>query len=459
MTILDTSPSSALRARISSAVVEPGDPDWAAATEAFNLAFVQKPALVAIPADESDVIEIVNFARERGMQVAPQRTGHNAEPLGAMDDVILVRTDRLRGVEIDAARPIARVRAGAKWRDVLPLASEFGLAALHGSTGDVSVAGYSLGGGVGWYARKHGLSANSVVAIELVTPDGRFRRVDADNDPDLFWGLRGGGGNFGIVTALEIRLYPIASVYAGMMFFAFERAHEVLHAWRGWTTTAPEDVTSVGRLLQFPPIPDLPPEFSGRRFVAVDAVVIGDQARGEQLLAPLRALGPEIDTFALVPPADIGELHMDPPSPVPYAADGQMLGDLDAEAIDRFLAAVGPGSGSELLVAEIRHVGGALRRPEPHHGALGTFDASYLTLGVGMVLDEESGRTNHERLRLMVDAFAPYDTGRQYLNFAERRTDPARFYTPDAYRRLRVLKAMIDPDDVMRANHRIPPAW
>jgi hypothetical protein len=315
MTILDTSPSSALRARISSAVVEPGDPDWAAATEAFNLAFVQKPALVAIPADESDVIEIVNFARERGMQVAPQRTGHNAEPLGAMEDVILVRTDRLRGVEIDAARRIARVRAGAKWRDVLPLASEFGLAALHGSTGDVSVAGYSLGGGVGWYARKHGLSANSVVAIELVTPDGRFRRVDADNDPDLFWGLRGGGGNFGIVTALEIRLYPIASVYAGMMFFAFERAHEVLHAWRGWTTTAPEDVTSVGRLLQFPPIPDLPPEFSGRRFVAVDAVVIGDQARGEQLLAPLRALGPEIDTFALVPPADIGELHMDPPSP------------------------------------------------------------------------------------------------------------------------------------------------
>jgi hypothetical protein len=459
MTTLDTSPSGTLRARVSGAVIEPGDPEWAAATGAFNLALVQEPALVAIPADEHDVVAIVNFAREHGMQVAPQRTGHNAEPLGAMDNVILVRTDRLRGVEIDVARRIARVRAGAKWRDVLPRASELGLAALHGSTGDVSVAGYSLGGGIGWYARKHGMSANSVVAIELVTPDGRFRRVDADNDADLFWGLRGGGGNFGIVTALEIRLYPIENVYAGMLFFPFERAHDVLHAWREWTTTVPDEVTSVGRLLQFPPIPDLPPELSGRRFAAVDAVVIGDLAGGEQLLAPLRALGPEIDTFAIVPPAEIAELHMDPPSPVPYVADGGMVGDLDAEAIDRFLAAVGPGSGSELLVAEIRHVGGALRRSEPHHGALGTFDASYLTLGVGMVLDEESGRTNHERLLLMADALAPYDTGRQYLNFAERRTDPARFYTPDAYRRLRVLKAMIDPHDVMRANHRIPPGW
>ena len=459
MTILTANRFAALRAHVSGAVVEPGDPEWAAATQAFNLAFVQEPALVAIPDDERDVVAIVEFAREHGMQVAPQRTGHNAEPLGAMDDVILVRTDRLRGVEIDADRGIARVGAGDKWEDVLPRASELGLAGLHGSTPDVSVAGYSLGGGVGWYSRKHGLSANSVVAVELVTPDGRFRRVDESNDPDLFWGLRGGGGNFGIVTALEIRLYPIEQVYAGMLFFPIERAHEVLHAWREWTTTAPEDVTSVGRLLQFPPIPDLPPQFSGRRFAAVDAVVIGDAARGEELLAPLRALGPEIDTFAVLPPAGIAELHMDPQAPVPYVADGQMLGDLDAEAVDRFLAAVGPGSGSQLLIAEIRHVGGALRRREPDHGALGTFDASYLTLGVGMAFDEESRRANHERLLLMADALAPYDTGRQYLNFAERRTDPARFYTPDVYRRLRVLRAVVDPGQVMRANHPIPPAW
>jgi FAD/FMN-containing dehydrogenase len=438
--------------------IDRSDSRWATATEAFNLDVVQEPALVAMPEHEGDVIAVVNHAREHGLQVAPQRTGHNAEPLGDMDDVILLKTDLLRGVTIDAERRIARVGAGDKWEDVLPRASALGLAALHGSTADVSVTGYSLGGGVGWYARKHGMSANSVVTIEVVTPDGRLRRVDEDHDPELFWGLRGGGGNFGIVTALEVQLYPIEQVYAGMLFFPIERAHEVLHTWRERTTTAPEEITSVGRLLQFPPIPDLPPQFSGRRFAAVDAVVIGDAARGEELLAPLRALGPEIDTFAVVAPAEIAELHMDPQQPVPYVAAGQMLGDLDAEAIDRFLAAVGPDSGSQLIVADIRHVGGALRRPEPHHGALGTFDAAYLTLGVGMAFDEQSKRANHERLLLMADALAPYDTGRQYLNFAEQRTDPARFFTPDAYRRLRVLKTAIDPHGVVRANHPIPPA-
>ena len=445
-----------LRARFRGALVLPGEDAWERATEAFNLAVVQAPALVALPADEDDVIAVVNFAREQGLRLAPQRTGHNAEPLGAMDDVILVKTDVLRGVEIDPVRRTARVRSGSKWGDVVPQASELGLAALHGSTPDVSVAGYSLGGGVGWYARKLGLATNSVTAIELITADGRLRRVDHDHEPELFWALRGGGGNFGIVTALEILLYAIPEVYAGVLFFPWERSSEVLHAWLDWTATVPEDVTSVGRILQFPPLPDLPEHIRGRNFAMVDAVILADEHRGAELLRPLRALGPEIDTFAIVPPAGIAELHMDPPDPVPYTADGMMLGDLPGEAIDRFVAVAGPGSGSPLLLAEIRHVGGALRRPLPHHGALGTFDASYLTLGVGLVFDDATHRASQERLELLADAFAPYDTGRQYLNFAERPTDPARFYTPDAYRRLQAVKTQYDPQNLFRANHPIP---
>jgi FAD/FMN-containing dehydrogenase len=458
MTVIADNRFRTLRRRFRGALIEPGQAGWAAGTQAFNLAFVQEPALVAVPADEQDVIAVVDFAREHGMQVAPQRTGHNAEPLGTMDDVILVRTDALLGVEIDAERRIARVRSGCKWEDVLPRASALGLAGLHGSTPDVSVAGYSLGGGVGWYARKLGLSANSVTAIELVTPDGRLRRVDHDNDPELFWALRGGGGNFGIVTALEIQLYPIAEVYAGALFFGFERASEVLHAWLDWTATVPEDVTSTGRLLQFPPLDELPEAIRGRSFVMVDAVVIGDERYGSELLGPLRDLGPETDTFAMVPPQGIAELHMDPPDPVPYVVDGVMLGDLTGEAIDRFVAVAGPGSDSRLLVAEIRHVGGALRRAEPHHGALASFDASYLTLAVGMAFDEHSQRASSDRLRLIADAFAPYATGREYLNFAATQTDPARFYPPDTYRRLRAVKAAVDPHEVMRANHPIAPA-
>jgi FAD/FMN-containing dehydrogenase len=458
MTVIAANRFDALRRRFRGALIEPGQAGWDAGTQAFNLAFVQEPALVAIPADEQDVIAVVDFAREHGMQVAPQRTGHNAEPLGAMQDVILVRTDALRGVEIDARRRIARVRSGCKWQDVMPRASELGLAALHGSTPDVSVAGYSLGGGVGWYARKLGLSTNSVTAIELVTADGRLRRVDHDHDPELFWALRGGGGNFGIVTALEIQLYPIAEVYAGVLFFPWERSSEVLHAWLEWTATVPEEVTSVGRILQFPPLDELPEAIRGRKFAMVDAVVIGDERYGAELLRPLRELGPEMDTFAMVPPLGIAELHMDPPEPVPYTASGMMLGELPGEAIDRFVAIAGPGSDSPLLLAEIRHVGGALTRAQPHHGALATFDAAYLTLGVGLAFDEQTHRASHDRLELLADAFAPYDTGRQYLNFTETQADPSRFYPADVYRRLRAVKAAVDPHNVIRANHPIPPA-
>src|SRR5581483_9327317 len=278
----------ALRRKVKGAVIEPGGAGWDAATQAFNLTVRQEPALTAVPVDERDVVAIVEFARSQGMQVTAQRTGHNAEPLGSLDDVILVKTDALQGVEIDAERRIARVRAGAKWGDVVPRASDLGLAALHGSTPDVSVAGYSLGGGVGWYARKLGLSSNSVRAIELVTADGELRRVDHDQEPDLFWALRGGGGSFGIVTALEVQLYAIPDIYAGVLFFPWERASEVLHAWREWTETVPEELTSVGRILQFPPIPELPDHLRGGKFVVVEGIYMGDEASGSDLMRPIR---------------------------------------------------------------------------------------------------------------------------------------------------------------------------
>src|SRR3954451_10447830 len=423
------------------------DHGWDAVTRAYNLTVVQEPALVALPASDEDVVDLVGYARQRGLRIAPQRTGHNAGPLGALDDVILARTDAMQGVEIDAERRVARVRAGARWEDVIPQASALGLAALHGSTPDVSVPGYTLGGGVGWYGRRHGLAANSVTAIELVTADGVHRRVDHEHEPDLFWALRGGGGNLGLVTAVEFALYPIAEVYAGVVFFPWERSAEVLHAWRAWTTTLPDEVTSVGRILQPPPFPHLPEQLRGRQFVAVDAVVIGDERQGRELLEPLRRLGPEIDTFAMRPPAGIAELHMDPRQPVPGITGTAMLGDLPGEAIDGFVAAAGPGSGSRLLVADLRHLGGALRRAPAGHGALATLDASFVMFGVGV------GEGTAERLTVVSDALASWDSGRSYLNFAERRTDPSRFFAPGVLPRLRAVKAEVDSEGVFRSNH------
>jgi hypothetical protein len=183
---------------------------------------------------------------------------------------------------------------------------------------------------------------------------------------------------------------------------------------------------------------------------------MGSEEDGVELLRPLRELGPAIDTFAMVPPVGIAELHMDPPEPVPYTGEGHMLSTLPAAAIDAFVAAAGPASGSPLVSAEIRHLGGALMRSAPHHGALATFDAPYLTFQLGMVFDDETYRANRAQLERLAEAFAPYDSGRQYLNFTEERTDPARFYTPEAYRRLRAVKASVDPESLFRANHPIP---
>ena len=444
-----------LRGRCAGAVHLPGDAAYDEARMPWNVAVDQRPAAVAYPGSADEVSDIVRAAAACGLKVAPQRTGHNAEPLGSLDSTILVKTDALQEVSIDRERKVARVGGGVKWGAVVPQASDMGLAALHGSTPDVSVAGYSLGGGVGWYARKLGLSTNSVTAIELVTADGTLRRVDADTEPDLFWALRGGGGNFGIVTAIEVQLYSIPDIYAGVLFFSLDRASEVLHAWRDWTETVPDEVTSVGRILQFPPIPEVPEPMRGKAFAIVEAVYMGDEASGRELLKPIRDLGPAMDTFAMVEPVGLAELHMDPPNPVPYTGAGHMLGHLDAAGIDRFVEVA---VGSPLISSEIRHVGGQLSRPKPGNGALNTFDAEYLTFGVGAVMDLAGYRAQRAAIDAHARAFEPYLNGREYLNFTEHQTDPANFYSPTAYRRLREVKRNYDPRNVIRANHAITPA-
>src|SRR5205823_5583506 len=286
---------------------------------------------------------------------------------GDLGDTVLLKTSRMRRVEIDAETQTARVEAGVIWIEVVEAAAEHGLAALAGSSPDVGVVGYTLGGGLSWLARKYGFAANQVTAVELVTADGRFVRADRENEPDLFWAVRGGGGSFGVVTALEFRLYPLTEVYAGVLFWPVERATEVLNAWREWIETVPDELTSVGRILQLPPLPDIPEPLRGRSFVVVETIYAGGEEEGVALNAPLRALEPELDTVAIVPMEALSHLHMDPEFPVPGAGEGMLLEELDPEAID---ALVDSAVGSSLLSVEVRHLGGAVGRPSPLHGAL-----------------------------------------------------------------------------------------
>ena len=436
-------------------LVFPTDEGWDSARQAWNLAVDQQPAAVALPESAEEVAQAVRFARDRGLRVVPQSTGHTASPLGDLSGALLVKTERLRSVEIDPEARIASADGGALWMDVTRAAAPHGLAALAGSSPDVGVGGYHLGGGISWLARKYGLAANNLTAVELVTADGRIVRADAENEPDLFWAVRGGGGNFGVVTKLELRLFPIAEVYAGTLFFPADRLREVLHAWREWTDTVPDEVMSVGRFMQFPPIPDVPEPLRGRSFALVEATFIGSEEDGVDLLRPLRDLGPVMDTFASIPVQTLDKLHMDPEHPVPGIGDGMLLSDLTPDAIDRVAELL--SGASSLLSVEFRHLCGELANARPENGAFASVEAGFATFAVGIPITPEIAAGVESEIAYVQAALAPVDAGRMYMNFAEKpRTGKVLF--GDAYHRLREVKAAYDPEDLFKANHPVPPA-
>jgi hypothetical protein len=443
----------ALRVRIAGGVYVPGDPGYDLARQTWILAVDERPAMVVEAESAADVIATVRFARSHGLRIAPQGTGHGAGPLEPLDSALLLRTSRMRGVRIDPDAQTARADAGTLWQDVTAPAGDHGLAALAGTSPVVGVTGYILGGGLGWLARSHGQAANSVTAAEMVTPDGQLVRTDPDHDPDLFWAVRGGGGGVSVVTALEMRLYPVREAYAGVLFFPIQQAAEVLHSWGDWTTSVPDEVTSVGRIMRFPPRPEIPDQLRGRAFSLVEAACLGDEGSGAELIAPLRQLGPEIDTFATIPATALGQLHMDPTEPVPALGDGALLTDFPAAATEALVAVAGADADTPLISVEVRHLGGALSRPAPNAGAQPSIDASYLLFDIGIAPTSEAAETVRGHAQALKDALAPCRASYDHYNFADIPVTCDAVLPPDSYRRIQQIKTSYDPDGVIISAH------
>jgi hypothetical protein len=448
----------ALRAEFSGTLHLPGDAGYDDARAAWNLTVDQRPPLVAEPRTAADVAALVRFANANGLRVAPQGTGHNGGARAGADESILLNTRNMRAVEIDNTNFSARVEAGALCADLTAPASELGLAALAGSSPDVGLVGYVLGGGVGWLGRAYGLCCNSVLSFDVVTGDGELRHVDHQNDPDLFWALRGGSGSPAVITHMELKLYAAPELYAGAMLWPWERAREVFHAWHAWTRDAPETATTSIRILQVPPVPEIPEIVRGRNFVVIDGAVIGDAAYGEDVLAPLRALEPEIDMFAPAPPIALSHLHMDPETPVPGISDHALLGGLTSEAIDALVDACGHESESCLLLAEIRHFGGALGRVQEGAGARARMEGEYIFFALGSPMTPQLAQMIPASLQRAKAAIEPCANGRIYLNFAEHPSDVATAFSEDAFAALQAVKAKYDPRDTIHANHPVAPA-
>ena len=442
-----------LAASLAGTLTLPGDDGWDMARQAWNLAVDQRPAAVVASGGPEDAVAVVDFARKNGLRVAPQGTGHGAAALGDLGDAILFKTHGLTGVEVDAGSRRARCEPGALSRDVLNAAAPHGLAALVGSSPDVGIVGYSLGGGIGFLGRKHGLQANRVTAIEVVTGGGETVRADAQTEPDLFWALRGGGGSYGLATAIEFELLSIRGLYAGALAWPWERSAEVLARWAEWTRDAPEDLSSSARMIQFPPLPQIPEALRGRQLVMIDGVWDGGREEADRVLSPLREMEPEMDTWAEIPTTALIDVHGDPPEPVPSLTDHRLIREIPAEMIEAWVEVAGPGSGSPLLFSELRHWGGAIAREPEGAGVLGSFSDPYSLFNVGMAPEPSIEQAGRAHAASICDTLAPWTSERRFVNFTEAVVDPTVPYGAEALARLAEIRRSVDPDGIFQAVH------
>jgi FAD binding domain len=439
---------------IAGQVVTPDDGDWDQARSAWNLSADQHPATVAFVESREDVVATVRFAAANGLHVSGQGTGHGAVALDSLDDTILVKTQRMRGIEVDPEARTARVEAGVLVLELSEATHAHDLSFLPGSSPDVGVTGYTLGGGLSWLGRRYGFACNHVRAIELVTAAGAAMTVDADDGADLFWALRGGGGAYAIVIAMHLDLVPVVDAYAGVLVFPAELGAGAVRAWRDWTETVSDDITSVVRFLHPPDLPGVPEPVRGRRLLTIDAACIGTREQGEAAIAPLRALGePIVDTFDQISAAGLCRIHMDPEQPVPGRGHHRPLHELPDAAIEAFVGLVGPESDSPLVSAEIRHLGGALGRPDPRGGSLTHLDAAYVMLGIGVPMTHELGEAIEDRLNRLGEAMEPWAAQGGYFNFAERPCNANTILPAEVCARLAEVKRHWDPEGTIVAAH------
>jgi hypothetical protein len=448
-----------LQARIQGTVITPEDPRYDGARRAWNLTVEQRPAAIVMAANALDVVEASQFAMGLGLPVTVQSTGHGV--IRPATDSLLIMTSLMKNVRIDAAGQTAWIEAGAKWGEVLEQTQAVGLAPLLGSSPDVGVVGYTLGGGMGWLARQHGLAADSVRFFELVTADGRLVRASQTENSELFWGLRGGGGSLGIVTGMEIKLYPVTTVYGGNLIYPLSAAGEVFRRYREWIATVPDELTSSVVMMNFPPFPEVPEPVRGQSFVIVRGCYCGPVEQGEELLRFWRDWqAPVIDDFKTMPFSQVATISNDPVDPIPALSTGAWLRALSDEAIDIITQAAGPGAGGPppLIFAEIRHAGGAMARVAPEASAYSNRQAELLLQMVGVAPTPEAFRQLGAFTSQIKQRLQPYLTGGVYMNFLEgeeSQQQVARGFSPEAYRRLVALKATVDPANRLRSGFAI----
>jgi hypothetical protein len=440
-----------LQAVLPGQVLLPGSPGWEQARLGWTVNVQQHPLAVVTVRDPEDVVAVVLSAARHGLSVSTQPVGHGAT--SALTGTVLLRTAELQGIDIDVERRVARVEAGVKWGTLLAALEPTGLTALAGSSPDPSVVGFTLGGGLSWFSRALGLSAHNVVAFEVVDAEGVRRRVTTTSDPDLFWAMCGGGGDFGVVLAVEIALHDVGPVVGGRMLWPLEMARPVLRAFRQITADAPDELTLWAHLFRFPPMPELPELLRGRNFVSVDVTFLGSETEVNRLLSRLRQLPAQvIDTIGVVPLSELGQIAAEPVDPMPTQEYSELLHTLDDATLDRLVDAAGADADIPLAVVQLRHLGGALARATTEDGPNGAIEAEYSAFCLGVPVAPGMPEAIEAAFGEVRTALAGQRSGRTLFNFLGAKADLGSTFTTRARTRLRQIKATTDPAGVFRSN-------
>jgi len=460
---LDAEALEALSQQVRGPVLTPGDPAYDDARSIWNGLIDRRPALIVQCSGAADVVDAVNFAREQGLTLSIKAGGHNVAGNAVNDDGIVLDLSQLRGVHVDPALQTVRVQGGATWGDLDRETQLFGLAVPGGVVSTTGVAGLTLHGGLGHLRRKHGLSIDSLVSVDIVTADGELRRASATENEDLFWAVRGAGSNFGVVTSFEFRAHPVGPmVFVGAIFYPFEEASSILPAWRDFMATAPEELSSLAICWSVPPVEPFPPEIHGTPVVVVAAAHCGPAEEGERVVQPLRELAqPVVDASGPWPWLGLqsgfdaifpqGELRYWKSRSVTELSD-EVIGDIIE------LAGRRPAPLSDIV---IWHHGGAMSRVAEEETAYGGRDTQFLVTAEASWTDPAQNEEAIAWAREVFDAMDRYSTGAVYLNFpglGEEEDSLARAGYGANYDRLTALKAKYDPENLFRMNINIPPA-
>ena len=436
---------------------EHGTPEYADTTTLNNAMIERRPALVARCASPADVAEAIALARERRLPLAVRAGGHSVAGHSLVDDGLVIDVRDMCAVDVDPGRRIARVGAGATWSQFDRATQPHGLATTGGRVSTTGVAGLTLGGGSGWLERKHGLACDNLVAVELVTADGEHVRASAGEHPDLFWALRGGGGNFGVVTAFEFALHPLErEVFAGLALYPAARGRELMELFRDVMRDAREGLSLAFLYLRAPAEEEIPEHLHGELVVAIAGMYAGPLDEGREALAEIRAAGPEVDHFGPMPYADFQCMIDDPPGFRNYWTS-EHLADLPSEAIEAIAARseAMPAGASQLFMVSW---GGAVSRR--NDSPLSARNARFVVHPFGMWEDPADDAANIAWARAFRDDLAEFSTGAVYLNFIgdEGEARLRAGYGPGSYERLAQVKAEWDPGNLFRAGGNVPPA-